>query len=39
MRIEIKKGTDLGNEMKNYMDSGDLVPDELVIDIIKNFTQ
>jgi adenylate kinase len=35
MREEVKKGTDLGNEVRSYMDSGDLVPDELVIDIIK----
>jgi len=35
MREEVKKGTDLGNEVKTYMDSGDLVSDELVIDIIK----
>lgn len=35
MREEIKKGTDLGNDVKSYMDSGELVPDELVIDIIK----
>ncbi len=35
MREEVRKGTDLGNEVKTYMDSGDLVPDELVIDIIK----
>ncbi|NIO20406.1 MAG: adenylate kinase [Candidatus Aenigmarchaeota archaeon] len=35
MREEIKNGTDLGNEAKTYMDVGELVPDELVIDIFK----
>ncbi len=35
MREEIRRGTDLGNDVKSYMDSGELVPDELVIDIIK----
>jgi adenylate kinase len=36
LREEIKKGTDLGKEIKNYMDTGGLAPDELMIDIIKN---
>jgi adenylate kinase len=35
MRDEVKKGTDLGKEVKSCMDAGGLVPDELVIDIIK----
>ncbi len=35
LREEIKKGTKLGNEVKAYMEAGELVPDELVIDIIK----
>ena len=35
LREEIKKGTELGNEVKSYMEAGDFVPDELVIDIIK----
>lgn len=35
MREEVKNGTDLGNEAKSFMDAGDLVPDELVIDIIR----
>lgn len=38
MREEVRKGTDLGNEVKTYMDSGELVPDELVIDMIKKRT-
>ena len=36
MREEVKEGTELGKEVKSYMDSGELVPDDLVIDIIKN---
>ena len=35
MREEVKKGTDLGDEVKTYMDAGDLVPDEVVIEIIR----
>lgn len=35
LRDEIRRGTDLGNEVKNYMDSGELVPDEIVMDILK----
>ena len=35
MREEIKKGTVLGKEVKTYMDAGELVPDEIVIDILK----
>lgn len=35
MREEVRNGTDLGKEVKIYMDAGELVPDELVIDIIK----
>ena len=35
MREEIKKGTILGKEVKSYMDAGELVPDEIVIDILK----
>lgn len=35
MREEIKNGTDLGKEVKIYMDAGDLIPDEIMIDIIR----
>ncbi|NIO22947.1 MAG: adenylate kinase [Candidatus Aenigmarchaeota archaeon] len=35
LREEIKKRTDLGKEAKTYMDTGGLVPDELVIDIFR----
>jgi len=34
-RDNIKKGTELGKKAKEYMDKGELVPDELVIDLIK----
>lgn len=36
MRDEIDKGSDLGNRVKEYMDRGDLVPDEIPIKIIEN---
>lgn len=35
LRQAVKDGTDLGKEAKTYMDRGDLVPDELIINIIK----
>jgi adenylate kinase len=35
MREEVKNGTDLGKEVKTYMDTGDLIPDEIMIDIIR----
>lgn len=34
-RLAIKNGTELGNEAKSYMDSGELVPDEVTIGIVK----
>ena len=36
LRNEIKNGTELGNKAKAFMDKGELVPDELVIDMIEN---
>lgn len=36
LRAEIKNGTELGKKAKKFMDNGNLVPDELVIDVIKN---
>ena len=33
-RANIKNGTDLGKEAKNYMDQGQLVPDELTVRIL-----
>ncbi|WP_249872559.1 adenylate kinase [Oceanobacillus saliphilus] len=34
-RLAIKEGTDLGMKAKEYMDQGDLVPDEVTIGIVK----
>lgn len=33
-RENIKNGTELGKKAKSYMDAGDLVPDELVCDLV-----
>ncbi len=35
IREALKNGTDLGKKAKSYMDEGALVPDEIVINIIK----
>lgn len=35
-RENIKAGTDLGKEAKGYMDKGLLVPDEIVVSIVKD---
>jgi len=35
-RENLRRGTDLGLEAKNYMDRGELVPDDLVIEIVKD---
>ena len=37
LRGAIKEGTELGMKAKSFMDSGNLVPDELVINIIKEY--
>ena len=37
LRSAIKEGTELGMRAKSYMDSGALVPDEVVIGIIKEY--
>jgi adenylate kinase len=36
LRKELKSMTELGQKAKAYMDSGNLVPDELIMDIFKN---
>ena len=36
LRAAVKEGTPLGLEAKKYMDAGDLVPDEVVIGLIKD---
>ena len=35
-RANLKEGTPLGLKAKGYMDKGELVPDELVIDLVKD---
>ncbi len=35
LREEMKSGSDLGNKVKKYVESGDLVPDEIVIQMIE----
>ena len=37
LRGAIKEGTELGLMAKSYIDEGNLVPDALVIDIIKEY--
>ena len=36
LRENIKNGTELGNKAKAYMEAGDLVPDELVLELIMD---
>ncbi|MGP1481028.1 MAG: adenylate kinase [Hoylesella enoeca] len=36
LRNEIKNGTELGKTAKSYIDKGQLIPDELMIDILAN---
>lgn len=36
IRATVKDGTEMGLKAKSYMDAGDLVPDEVVIGIIKD---
>ena len=35
LREEVKSGSELGAEAKTYMDAGKLVPDQLIIDMVK----
>ncbi len=35
LRAAVKGGTELGVQAKEYMDAGELVPDQLVIDLVK----
>ena len=35
LRAAVKSGSDLGVKAKSYMDAGELVPDQLVIDLVK----
>lgn len=36
LRSEIKNGTELGKTAKGYIDNGQLIPDELMVDILAN---
>lgn len=35
LRIQIKQGTEIGKEAKSYMDSGKLVPDQVLLGILQ----
>ena len=37
LRAAVKEGTEMGRSAKTYMDAGKLVPDEVVIGIIKDY--
>ena len=39
LRAAVKQGTDVGNQAKEYMDRGDLVPDEVIIGVIAERLQ
>ncbi len=39
LREEVQKGTALGKTAKGYMDNGKLLPDDIIIEIIKNRIQ
>jgi len=39
LRESVKNGTELGKQAKSYMDAGELVPDELVIGLLKERIQ
>src|SRR4051812_16398824 len=34
LRAAVREGTELGNTAKEYMDSGDLVPDDVIVGVI-----
>jgi adenylate kinase len=35
LRAEVRRGTELGRKAKGYMDRGELVPDNLIIEMLK----
>ena len=39
LREEIKNGTELGKKAKAFIDSGDLVPDDVIIEMVKHRIQ
>lgn len=36
LRANVSQGTELGRQAKAFMDAGDLVPDHLIIDMVRN---
>ena len=36
LRNEVSKGTAIGRKVKNFMDTGSLVPDEIILNLVKN---
>ncbi len=36
LRAEVAAGTELGKKAKGFMDAGDLVPDQLVVEVVKH---
>ncbi|MCK4804927.1 MAG: nucleoside monophosphate kinase, partial [Spirochaetes bacterium] len=39
LREEVKQNTELGKTAKGYMDNGKLLPDDIIIEIIKHRIQ
>src|SRR5215813_4487439 len=39
LRAAVKEGTEIGNQAKEYMDRGDLVPDDVIIGVIAERLQ
>ena len=39
IRSEIRRGTELGRSMEHYISTGQLVPDEVVIEMIANYVK
>ena len=39
LRVAVREGTELGRKAKEYMDAGDLVPDEVIIGVIAERIQ
>lgn len=39
LRNEVNKGTDLGNKLKKIMESGNLVSDDIVLEVLSNYLQ
>ena len=35
LRAQVREGTDLGREARAYMDAGELVPDELILEMVR----